>query len=1010
MSKRHFGGKHLAWLRVLAIASSIAVVPAACSDDATTDRSDEEPVGSVRSALTVTGSVLTQHNDNSRTGLNPNETILTPATVNNEQFGKIYERNVDGPVYAQPLYVKNLTTVVDGGTSRTTNVVLVATMNNSIYAFDANVTTTSPTDGLLWKRTYGPLPLQADAAVNDNIQGSIGILGTPVVDGLNQALYFVTTHYTDPSRYFVIHKVSLTTATESASRTLNYTTLLPQLPNGPPFWPKWQLNRPGLLLADGKVFAAFGSNFDYKDCNAPYHGWIMGFDASLNFSGVYTTTRTPPVGGGIWQAGNGLASDGTNIFFVSGNAYVSQPDWCMNVQPGATSANEESSFGKVGITPDAGTLPVVGKFTPGNDILPYPMMPSKGYNPLIASTDTPLPLPAVNTRSIPGETYFQRMEKYDQDLGSGGVLLIPDPDGTRWVGGGKGGVLFVGKASTMTGGQSFQAFVRRACKSNCNPKDYGTPILGGPHIHGSPVFWQAPLATTGNIYAWSESDSLRRYIYNQSSHIVELDDTRTQFSRVKGFDTDMPGGILSISSNGNATGSVLVWAYVQEPENESLCPANDCNAESRPATAYPPGRLYAFDAENIARPLFSGNVDKYSKFVAPTVADGKVYVPTRDCTGTTCKFLVYGPRNMFATSSQITSLKAGTGKLDQFRLDVDGYVRNAPIGFGQVASAGWSRIGNSFNVFDPQKIAAASRNTSREDLFMRGKNGLIYTTGRPTGAAWEPWIPLPGSGNSAFVGDVTAVTGTDNITLFATKIEAGVNVNVYAATYNVSVANAWSGWTIVGNTGNWFPPQRVAALQTSSTAVDAFAVGGDHRIYWTRRNSGVWNAWSAIGLSNNTFPYQSLSGVVTANSTTPNIFAIGTAPDSRIWSAWYNGSIWQFFAIGTYTAGQQANTFPPQSVAAISRTTNHIDVFARGFNGRVLTAYWDAANGSAWVPPFALGNSLNVVPPDAMVEANSEHSLHVQFFVSGNDVRVWSSYWENTDPWHSWFLAGPVDQ
>ncbi|MBV9688795.1 MAG: PQQ-binding-like beta-propeller repeat protein, partial [Ktedonobacteraceae bacterium] len=132
-------------------------------------------------------SVLTQHNDNSRTGANLQEVMLTTANVNQRQFGKLFERQVDGETYAQPLYVGNLTLPNQG----THNVVYVATMHNSVYAFDADDPQAAAP---LWKTSLGPSAPLPDPNIGPfpnyrDIAVEVGILSTPVISLTHNALY-----------------------------------------------------------------------------------------------------------------------------------------------------------------------------------------------------------------------------------------------------------------------------------------------------------------------------------------------------------------------------------------------------------------------------------------------------------------------------------------------------------------------------------------------------------------------------------------------------------------------------------------------------------------------------------------------------------------------------------------------------------------------------------------------------------------------------------------------------
>jgi hypothetical protein len=257
--------------------------------------------------------VLTQHNDNSRTGANLNEVSLNTSNVNPRQFGKIFTRHVVGAVYAQPLYVRNVRIPRKG----TQNVVYVATMYNFVYAFDAdNPAASAP----LW----GPISLGPAIALPDpNIGGSkyrdmeveVGIVGTPVISTARNALYVVAATKKRGRYSHHLHKLSLSTgqALRSPVRIASSVSGLQWLWI---FQSHRQLQRAALLLAGNVVYVAFAS---YGDKN-PYHGWMFGYHAdSLRKVGEYVTT---PLGrqGGIWQAGQGPAADEhNNLYFMTGN-------------------------------------------------------------------------------------------------------------------------------------------------------------------------------------------------------------------------------------------------------------------------------------------------------------------------------------------------------------------------------------------------------------------------------------------------------------------------------------------------------------------------------------------------------------------------------------------------------------------------------------------------------------------------------------------------------------------
>ena len=330
------------------------------------------------------------------------------------------------------------------------------------------------------------------------------------------------------------------------------------------FDPPQHNQRPALTLANGQIYIMFASHADTD----PYHGWVMTYSAStLAQTGVWCTS--PDGGeGGIWQAGHGVTID------ASGNAYLITGNGSSDVQFGGTGYGE--AFVRLG-TPANGALPVLDWFMPSN------------YNDL---------------------------NVFDADLGSSGLLSLPGT--SLMVGGGKQGILYVvdtsGKITPNMGHlnpggdqivQEFQAI-------------FGA---GSSHIHGAPIYYNSP-ATGPTVYVWGENDFLRAYKFNAVSGLFNTTAIRTSTmtAPVTNAYGAMPGGFLSLSANGSSPGTGIIWA------------TTPYNANANGATV--DGIFHAFDAAtlkelwNDKQNAVRDDIGHFAKFAAPTVADGKVFVPT----------------------------------------------------------------------------------------------------------------------------------------------------------------------------------------------------------------------------------------------------------------------------------------------------------------------------------------------------------------------------------------------
>ncbi|MEO7718267.1 MAG: pyrrolo-quinoline quinone [Capsulimonas sp.] len=501
-------------------------------------------------------SVLTHHNDNLRTGTNSGEKILSTKNVNVNTFGKIFTRSVDGQIYAQPLYVPKVS-IPDHGKH---NVVYVATMHDSVYAFDADDPAASEP---LWHVNLGtPRPSGFDTRYGPlrDIRGEIGILPTPVIDPKTKTIYVAA--YTQdgaPGPYhWKLHALDITTGSEKFSGPIEIGATIPGTGDGNvggvlTFNPTLQNLRPALTLAAGVVYVASAS---FADTN-PYHGWVIGYDASsLAQVSVFNTS---PDGdeAGLWMAGEGMTvgSDG-NLYCLTGNG-------------ASTIRSGGASYGEAFVKLSPKLLP-----------LDY-FMPSNAD--------------ALNAG--------------DTDLGAAGVLAIP---GKKLViSGGKEGILYLLNTNKMgkynAGGddvvQEWQAI--------------NTSQSGSHHVHGTPIYYSG--ASGAHLYVWGENDYLRAFSFNGDTFNTTASSKSTMLAPQ--INSGMPGGFLSISANGGAAGTAIVWAstpYEADAQHDTVT-----------------GILRAFDANDLSKELWNSSqnaerdaIGNLAKYNPPTVANGKVYAAT----------------------------------------------------------------------------------------------------------------------------------------------------------------------------------------------------------------------------------------------------------------------------------------------------------------------------------------------------------------------------------------------
>jgi hypothetical protein len=496
--------------------------------------------------------VLQAHSDSYSTGWYPDQSALSPAVVTGGTFGRLFSATVSGQVYAQPLVANNT--------------LLVATENDKAYGLD-------PRDGTQrWSTSLGTPWNPANLGCAD-ITPSIGVTGTPVVDAATGTEYLVskTAVAAKPSEAaYAMHALDVVSGAERpgfpvaiAGHAANATNVT--------FNATHELQRPGLLLLNGVVYAAFGGHCDVP----PYTGWVVGVSTAGRVTTMWTSQQSGADGSGIWQSGGPLVADGpSRILLATGNGHL------------------------------------------------VPTGPTSGTKPPGDLSEAVVSLQVKTDGSLQADDFFTpydaaRLNRTDADFGSGGVVALPESyEGTPLFGTaahphlmleeGKEGYVYLLDRDDLGGfATGFAGSDRVLTRLGPYGGVWSTPAVwpgNGGYVyvvHGSGV-------TTGSGY-------LRAYHYGLDASGGPQLSMVAQSADPFGFGSGAP----IVTSDGLDPSSALAWT-VWEPD------ATGVGAQLRAYQAEP--------VDGALQMVWSAPVGTGVKFAPPAVSGGRVYVGTRDGT------------------------------------------------------------------------------------------------------------------------------------------------------------------------------------------------------------------------------------------------------------------------------------------------------------------------------------------------------------------------------------------
>ncbi|MGB8538124.1 MAG: chitobiase/beta-hexosaminidase C-terminal domain-containing protein, partial [Acidobacteriaceae bacterium] len=458
--------------------------------------------------------VLTWRYDNTHQGQNTQESILTPANVNANTFGKLFSQTVDGQVYAQPLYVGNLTLP----NQTTHNVIFIATEHDSVYAFDAD-NNGGTNSGPLWQASMistahgaasGATTVPAADVSTQDLHPEIGISSTPVIDISTGTIFVVAKSKENGTYVQRLHALSILDGSERSGSPVSISASVPGSGSGSSggtlsLSTLWQHNRPALGLFSGNIYIAFGSHGD----NGPWHGWVLVYNETTLKQTAAVCTSPNGSGDGVWGSGEGLPIDTVS---VNGRAFLATGNGDMTSYP-----------------------PLTNSVDYGESVLRYDLS-----NGGFAISDA---FTAYNQSSLTGG---------DLDQGSGGVLLLPDQPGAHaheLIQVGKEGRILVINRDNLGG------YAGSGAGSNTNIlQDITSALTPGNGLWSTPAYWN------GNVYLWAKNDSLKAIPLANGALATNA---TAQSSATSGF----PGASPVVSSNG--TQNAIVWALETDLYNSN---------------------------------------------------------------------------------------------------------------------------------------------------------------------------------------------------------------------------------------------------------------------------------------------------------------------------------------------------------------------------------------------------------------------------------------------------------